>query len=154
MANANLHGLKVAILATDGFEQVELLEPRKALDEAGAQTKVVSPKQGKIKGWNHKEWGNEVSVDASLKSSNPDDFDALLLPGGVMNPDKLRQIPEAVQFAQSFFDAGKPVGAICHGPQLLIETGVVRAISHAAWAGVQIGKPRHRITHSARTAER
>jgi len=115
MANGNLHGLKVAILATDGFEQVELLEPRKALDEAGAQTTVVSPKQGKIKGWNHKEWGNEVSVDASLKSSNPEDFDALLLPGGVMNPDHLRMDPEAVSFVRHFVDQSKPIAAICHG---------------------------------------
>ena len=93
MANQNLQGKKVAILATNGFEQSELLEPRKALDQAGATTKVVSPMEGKIKGWNHKDWGQEVPVDLSLASANANDFDALLLPGGVMNPDHLRMTP-------------------------------------------------------------
>jgi len=100
MPNGNLKGKKVAILATDGFEQVELLEPRKALDEAGATTKVVSPanKKKKVKGWNHTEWANEVPVDLSLDSANAEEFDALLLPGGVMNPDHLRMDPQAVEF--------------------------------------------------------
>src|ERR1700752_3095765 len=90
MANNNLQGKKIAILVADGFEQVELLEPRKALDKAGATTQVVSPASKKVKGWNTKEWGNEVPVDVSLDSANPQNFDALLLPGGVMNPDHLR----------------------------------------------------------------
>src|SRR5581483_7433159 len=108
-----LHGIKVAILATDGVEQVELLKPRQALDEAGAQTKVVSPKAGKIKGWNHTEWGEQIPVDVELNNANPQDFDALLLPGGAMNPDKLRMEPKAVQFVKAFFQSGKPVAAIC-----------------------------------------
>lgn len=100
MANRSLQGKKVAILVTDGLEQVELLEPRKALDEAGATTKVVSPKNGKVKGWNRKEWGKEVAVDVPLSSANPEEFDALLLPGGVMNPDHLRMDRDAVQFVK------------------------------------------------------
>ena len=97
--------VKVAILATDGFEQSELLEPRRALDEAGARTEVVSLKSGKIKGWNHKEWGETVAVDQTVDSVNANNYDALLLPGGVMNPDKLRTVPEAVQFVRSFFES-------------------------------------------------
>src|SRR6266850_3022306 len=100
---ANLHGVKVAILVTDGFEQVELLEPRKALDEAGAETRVVSPKSGRARGWKFTEWGDEVKVDIPLASARPQDFGALLLPGGVMNPDTLRMQPEAVQFVKAFF---------------------------------------------------
>src|SRR5690242_11631933 len=103
MAQKQLQGLKVAILATDGVEQVELLEPRKALQEAGAETKVVSPKAGKIKGWDHTKWGEEIPVDVELNNANPQEFDALLLPGGVQNPDKLRMEPKAVQFVKSFF---------------------------------------------------
>jgi protease I len=105
MADDTLKGLRVAILATDGFEQAELAEPRKALDQAGAQTRVVSPKAERIRGWKSKEWGD----DAPLDQAKPEDFDALLLPGGVMNPDSLRMQPKAVAFAKAFFDAGKPV---------------------------------------------
>ena len=126
MTNGNLQGKKVAILATDGFEQSELLEPRKALDEAGATTQVVSPAGKKIKGWDQKDWGKEVSVDVPLDSANAEEFDALLLPGGVMNPDQLRMNPTAVQFVKQFTDAGKPVAAICHGPWTLVEAGAVR----------------------------
>ena len=110
MASKNLEGLKVAILAANGFEQVELTEPRKALDEAGAETKIVSPEKGKVRGWKSTDWGDEVKVDLSLEKVKAEEFDALLLPGGVMNPDKLRMIPEAVAFVKSFFDSGKPVG--------------------------------------------
>jgi protease I len=127
MATQKLKGTKVAILATDGFEQVELTEPRKALNEAGAETRVVSTKTGRIRGWNHTEWGDEVSVDVSLDEARPEDFEALVLPGGVMNPDKLRMEPKAVQFVKSFFDAGKPVAAICHGPW----TRLLKPIKHA-----------------------
>jgi protease I len=121
-----LEGKKVAILVADGFEQVEMTEPRKALEEAGAETRIVSPKDGKVKGWQHTDWGDEFAVDVPLKAARPDDFDALLLPGGVMNPDKLRMQPEAVGFVRDFFEAGKPVAAICHGPWLLVEADVVR----------------------------
>src|SRR6202000_1437365 len=107
MANSNLDGVKVAILVTDGFEQVELEEPRKALEEAGADTKVVAPKEGQVRGWEFTEWGDKVKVDASLEQARLEQFDALLLPGGVINPDKLRVEPKAVQFVKAFFDAGK-----------------------------------------------
>ncbi len=137
MASQNLQGKKVAILATNGFEQSELLEPRKALDQAGATTKVVSPIEGKIKGWNHKDWGQEVPVDLSLASANANDFDALLLPGGVMNPDHLRMNPQAVEFVKSFTDSGKPVAAICHGPWTLIEAGAVQGRTMTSWPSLK-----------------
>jgi protease I len=137
MANQNLQGKKVAILVTDGFEQSELLEPKKALDQAGATTKVVSPAEGKVKGWNHKEWGDQVPVDVSLNSANSKDFDALLLPGGVMNPDHLRMNPQAVEFVKSFIDAGKPVAAICHGPWTLIEAGAVQGHTMTSWPSLK-----------------
>nr|AIA17332.1 RibD C-terminal domain protein [uncultured bacterium] len=125
MAN-RLDGKKVAILVTDGFEQVELTEPKKALEEAGATTKIVSPAEGKVKGWQHTEWGDEFPVDIQLANAQPDDFDALLLPGGVMNPDKLRMDENAVKFVQAFANAKKPIAAICHGPWLLVEAGIVK----------------------------
>ena len=137
MATSTLQGKKVAILVTDGFEQVELLEPRKALDEAGATTKVVSPAGKKVKGWNHKEWGNEVPVDVALDSARPEEFDALLLPGGVMNPDNLRMDPKAVAFVKHFTDGGKPVAAICHGPWTLIEAGAVRGRTITSWPSLK-----------------
>jgi protease I len=137
MTEGNLQGKKVAILVTDGFEQSELLEPRKALDEAGATTKVVSPANRKVRGWNHKEWGNEVPVDVSLDSAKAEDFDALLLPGGVMNPDQLRMNPEAVEFVKHFISAGKPVAAICHGPWTLIEAGAVRGRTMTSWPSLK-----------------
>lgn len=121
----SLKGTKIAILATDGFEESELFDPKKALDEAGAETSVVSLKKGEIKGWKHTDWGKTIKVDLSLDEADPEKFDALLLPGGVMNPDKLRNDKKAVAFAQSFVDDEKPIAAICHGPQLLIETGVL-----------------------------
>ena len=136
MANT-LQGKKIAILATDGFEQSELTEPRQALQEAGAETQVVSPNQGKIKGWNHKDWGDEVSVDLALKSANPSEFDALLLPGGVMNPDQLRMNPDAVKFVRHFFDAGKPIAAICHGPWMLVEADIVRGRTVTSWPSLK-----------------
>ena len=137
MAQGRLKGMKVAILATDGFEQSELLEPRKALQEAGAATEVVSPRGGRIRGWNHTEWGQEVSVDRELHSADPGEYDALVLPGGVMNPDKLRTIPAAVSFARSFFEAGKPVAAICHGPWTVIESGAARGHRMTSWPSLQ-----------------
>ncbi len=122
---SNLNGKRVAILATNGFEQSELEKPKAALEEAGATTTVVSPEDDEIKGWDEDDWGNTVKVDQKLAEANAEDFDALLLPGGVQNPDTLRTLPEAVKFVRAFFDAGKPVAAICHGPQLLIEADVV-----------------------------
>jgi protease I len=137
MADNTLKGLRVAILATDGFEQAELIEPRKALDEAGAETRVVSPKAERIRGWKSKEWGDEVRVDAPLDQSKPEDFDALLLPGGVMNPDSLRMQPKAVAFAKAFFDTGKPVAAICHGPWTVIEAGAARGRQMTSWPSLK-----------------
>jgi protease I len=125
MAQA-LQDMKVAILVTDGFEQVELTEPRKALEQAGAQVRVVSPAMGKVKGWNHTDWGSEIAVEEPLDQARADQYDALLLPGGVMNPDKLRRNEQALAFVKGFFDEQKPVAAICHGPWTLIDAGVVR----------------------------
>lgn len=120
-----LQGKRVAMLVENGFEQIELTEPRKALLDAGAETDVVSPVQGAVKGWNFTEWGDEVAVDVPLDQANPDAYDALVLPGGVMNPDKLRMNERALEFVRSFFQAGKPVAVICHGPWTLIDAGVV-----------------------------
>jgi protease I len=121
-----LTGKKVAILATNGFEQSELLEPRQALEDAGATPEVISLKEGEIKGWDEDDWGETVEVDKVLADANPEDYIALVLPGGVMNPDKMRTVPEAIAFVKAFFAGGKPVAAICHGPQILIEAGVVK----------------------------
>jgi protease I len=137
MPKDNLQGLKVAILATDGFEQVELLEPRRALDEAGAETRVVAPGSGRIRGWNHTEWGDEVAVDLTLDRARPQEFDALLLPGGVMSPDKLRMEPQAVQFVKAFFAADKPVAAICHGPWTIVEADEARGRRIASWPSLK-----------------
>ena len=122
----SLIGKKVAILVTDGFEQSELEQPRAALEKAGAKAEVVSPKTGSVRAWDEDDFGKNISVDVPLDDAAAESYDALLLPGGVMNPDKLRMIPEAVQFVSHFFATGKPVAAICHGPQLLIEADVVR----------------------------
>jgi protease I len=117
-----LEGKKVAILTEDGFEEVELTSPKKALEEAGATVHIVSPKSGQVKAWDQDHWSIEVPVDINLEEADEDSYDALVLPGGVMNPDKLRQNETAVSFAKAFLEEGKPVAAICHGPQLLIET--------------------------------
>jgi protease I len=136
MAN-ELNSLRVAILADNGFEQSELIEPRKALDQAGARTAVVSPQTDRIRGWNHTDWGESVAVDVPLDGARADDYDALLLPGGVMNPDKLRMQPKAVAFVKAFFDAGKPVAAICHGPWTIIEAGAARGRQMTSWPSLQ-----------------
>jgi protease I len=133
----NLHGKRVAILATDGFEQVELTEPRKALEEAGAKTEIVSPKSGEIKGWKFKEWGDSVKVDKTLDQAKAQDYDALLLPGGVINPDHLRMEPKAVQFVKDFVATGRPVAAICHGPWTLVEAGVVKGKTFTSWPSLK-----------------
>lgn len=134
---SNLQGKKIAILATDGFEQVELTEPKKALEQAGAQTVVIAPKSGEIKGWNRTEWGQAVKVDRTLDQARPGEFDALLLPGGVMNPDHLRMEPKAVNFVREFGQSGKPVAAICHGPWLLVETGLVKEKTITSWPSLK-----------------
>jgi protease I len=133
----NLNGVKVAILVEDGFEQVELIEPRRALERAGANTSIISPKYPRVKGWNFTEWGEELPVDIHLDRAHPGDFDALHLPGGVLNPDKLRMQPKAVAFVKAFFDAGKPVAVICHGPWTVIEAGVARGRRIASWPSLK-----------------
>lgn len=132
-----LSGKRIAALVANGFEQVELFEPRKALEAAGAKVDVVSPESDKVRGWNHTEWGISVVVDTPLDRARNDDYDALLLPGGVMNPDRLRMIPEAVDFVKRFFDAGKPIAVICHGPWTLIEADVVRGLTITSYPSVK-----------------
>jgi protease I len=134
---AKLDGLRVAILAAEGFEQAELLEPRKALDAAGAKTAVVSPAKGQVQGWKHFDKGEKVGVDVPLEQADADDFDALMLPGGVANPDQLRAMPKAVEFVREFFTAGKPVAAICHAPWTLIEADVVRGRKLTSWPSLK-----------------
>jgi protease I len=123
---SKLSNKKVAILLTDGFEEIEFTEPKKALEEAGAEVSVIAPDSGKVKAWAKTNWGNEYDVTLPLDQAKPADYDALMLPGGVMNPDKLRMNSLAVQFARDFIDKGKPIAAICHAPQLLIETGTMK----------------------------
>ena len=134
---AKLDGKRVAILVAEGFEQVEMTAPRKALDEAGAQTKIVSPAKGEVQGWNHFTHADRFPVDVPLEQARAEDFDALLLPGGVANPDQLRMNPKAVQLVRAFFDAGKPIGVICHGPWTLIEAGVVEGRTLTSWPSVK-----------------
>ncbi len=122
---ADLSNKKVAILTEEGFEQVELTSPQEALKAAGATVHVISPEGGEIKAWDKTNWGITITADKKLADVSPDDYDALVLPGGVLNPDKLRQDKDAVAFVSAFLDEGKPVAAICHGPQTLIETGMI-----------------------------
>ena len=136
MAN-ELSNKRVAALVDNGFEQSELLEPKKALEAAGAKVDVVSPQKIKVRGWKHAEWGEDVAVDVPLDSANADQYDALLLPGGVMNPDKLRMNPKAVAFVKTFVDRGLPIAAICHGPWTLIEAGAVKGRRMTSWPSLQ-----------------
>lgn len=133
----NLAGKKVAILVEDGFEQVELTEPKAALEQAGATAMIVSPRQGEVRGWNHTDWGDRLPVDKHLSEARPEDFDALLLPGGVMNPDKLRMNPDAVAFVRAFVDAKKPIASICHGPWTLIEADAVRGRTMTSYPSIR-----------------
>lgn len=128
-----LEGKKIAMLATDGFEQSELMDPKKGLEEAGATITVLSLKEGEIQGWDKTDWGASVKVDGLVKDAKPDAFDALVLPGGVMNPDKLRMDRAAVTFVRTFAQTGKTVAAICHGPWLLIEAELVRGKTVTSW---------------------
>jgi len=137
MATQTLSQKKVAILVADGFEQAELTEPKQALDEAGAQTHIVSPNSDTVQGWHHFDKGDNFPVNVTLDSANPDDYDALLLPGGVANPDQLRMNEKAVQFIQAFFAASKPVAAICHAPWTLIEADVVKGREVTSWPSLK-----------------
>jgi len=132
-----LDGKNIAILLTNGVEQSELTEPRKALDEAGAKTFIISPAEGKIQAMKHKEKGDTFPIDVSLDSARPEDYDALLLPGGLANPDELRTEPKAVNFVKMMFDNGKPIAAICHGPWMLIEAGAARDHKLTSWPSLR-----------------
>jgi len=134
---ATLENRRVAILTEEGFEQVELTSPKAALKDAGAIVHIISPKSGKIKAWDKTNWGIEVDVDKQLDQVSPDDYDALVLPGGVLNPDKLRQNKDAVAFVTAFLKEGKPVAAICHGPQMLIETGLIKGRKLTSFPSLQ-----------------
>lgn len=136
MAN-QLSGKKIAILVANGFEQVEMTKPRQALDDAGAETDLISPADKEVRGWNHTEWGDSFRVDVLLDNADPSDYDALLLPGGVMNPDKLRMNPKAVEFVKHFVDEKKPIAAICHGPWTLIEAGAVKEHTLTSWPSLK-----------------
>src|ERR1700749_2564438 len=135
--DAKLQGKKIAIVVTDGFEQVELTEPKKALEEAGATVHVISPKPGQIKGWKFTDWGENTKVDRTLDEAKPSEYDGLVLPGGQINPDKLRIEPKAVAFVTDFFNSGKPIGAICHGPWMLVEACVVKRRTLTSWPSVR-----------------
>ena len=135
--STSLMNKRVAILATNGFEESELLEPQRMLNEAGAETMIVSLAEGEIKSWKDGNWGPSITVDQTVDQSRAEDFDALLLPGGVMNPDQLRINADAVRFAKSFMESGKPVGAICHGPWLLLETGSLEGKEMTSWPSLK-----------------
>jgi len=137
MAKAKLQGKKVAILAADMFERVELEEPRKALEDAGAETEVVSIHDGKIQGFDHFDPANEIKVDRTVEEASADDYDALLIPGGVGNPDQLRGDENAVHFVREFAESGKPMAVICHGPWMLVESGVARGRTLTSWPTLQ-----------------
>ena len=132
-----LQGKKIAFLATDGVEQVEYTEPRKAVEQAGATADLVSLKPGQIQGFNHLDKGDTFPVDKAVSDASADDYDGLVLPGGVANPDFLRTDPDAVRFVRSFYDAGKPIAAICHGPWTLVEAGVVRGRTLTSWPSIK-----------------
>jgi protease I len=132
-----LEGKRVVFLVTDGFEQVELTGPKEALEKEGAECKIASPKDGKVKGWQHVKWGDEFGVDLPLDQAKVEDFDALVLPGGQMNPDVLRMNPKVQELVRGFVDAGKPVGAICHGPWILIDAGVAKGRRLTSWESIR-----------------
>ena len=132
-----LNQQRIAILVEKGFEQVELTEPKKVLEQAGATTDIVSPQTGKVKAWNFENWGDDLTVDVPLERARASDYSALLLPGGVMNPDKLRRNEWALRFVRDFFASGKPVAAICHGPWTLIDAGVVRGRRMTSYHSIQ-----------------
>ena len=128
---------RIAILTENGFEEVELTSPKKAMEDAGMKVDIISSEKAKVKGWNHDHWSIELPVDVNLSEANPFDYDALMIPGGVINPDKMRINKEYVNFAKDFMEAGKPVAAICHGPQLLIETGLLEGRKMTSYPSVK-----------------
>lgn len=132
-----LSGKKVAILTENGFEESELTSPKQALEQAGAQVDIVSPQRDKVRAWDHDHWSIVLPVDVVLKDARAEDYDALMVPGGVFNPDKMRMNKDCVEFAQHFLESGKPVAAICHGPQLLIETGLLKGRKMTSYPSVQ-----------------
>ncbi len=132
-----LSGKRIAFLATDGVEQVELTEPWKAIEEAGAEVELVSPKHGEIQGVHHMDKADTFPVDKTVDEADPSDYDGLVLPGGVASPDRLRTNEDAVRFVRTFFEQGKPVGAICHGPWMLVEADVVRGRTVTSWASLR-----------------
>jgi protease I len=134
---STLSGMRVAILVADGFEQVEMTGPRQALQEAGAEARIVSPAKHEVQGWKHFDKADKFKVDVALDDADANDFGALLLPGGVANPDQLRMLPAAVEFVRGFFQAGKPVAVICHGPWTLIDAGVVKGRAITSWPSVK-----------------
>jgi len=137
MADGRLQGRKVAVLATDGFEQVELTRPVEALKEAGAEVEIVSPKGGEIQGFNHHDKGEAVRVDRELSQASAQDYDGLMLPGGVINPDQLRLDERAIDFIRDFVRAEKPIAAICHGPWTLIDAGAVDGRKMTSWPSLK-----------------
>ena len=133
----DLSGKKVAIITENGFEEIELTSPKKALEEAGATVHIVSPQKEKVKAWNHDHWSIELPVDVNVSDADPADYDALVIPGGVLNPDQMRVNEDCVEFAKDFLRSGKPVAAICHGPQLLIETGMLQGRNMTSFKSVR-----------------
>ncbi len=133
----NLKNLKVAVLVADGFELIEFTEPVKALKKEGATVQLISPQKDVVRSWDNKDWSKEYKVDVPLDQANPNDFDALLLPGGVINPDKLRRYPEAIDFVKTFLKEGKPVAAICHAPSILIETGMIKGMKLTSFHSIK-----------------
>lgn len=136
METPSLNGKKIAILTESGFEETELISPKEVLEEAGAEVHIVSL-QDKVKGWNHDHWSIELKTDVKLENASPADYDGLLIPGGVINPDKMRNQRPYIDFAKAFFDEGKPVAAICHGPQLLIETGMIAGKDLTSYSSIK-----------------
>lgn len=134
----NLNNRRIAVLTENGFEEVELTSPKKALEDAGAQVDIISPQRDKVKAMKDHQWSVEVPVDKHISEAKADDYDGLMLPGGVFNPDQLRMDEDALAFIKAFFDAGKPVAAICHGPQSLISAGVVRGREMTSYPSIQI----------------
>lgn len=134
---ATLSGKKVAILTENGFEEIELTSPKKELEAAGAEVHIVSPQKEKVRAWDHDHWSDELKVDVPLDEANAEDYDALMIPGGVMNPDKMRANDKCVEFAQHFLETGKPIAAICHGPQLLIETGMLHGRNMTSYPSIK-----------------
>lgn len=133
----NVNGKKVAILTENGFEETELTAPKKVMEAAGIKVDIVSPQKGKVKAWAHDHWSIELPVNVNLSNADVEDYDALVIPGGVMNPDLMRMNEDCVQFAKDFMETGKPVAAICHGPQLLIETGLLKGRKMTSYPAIK-----------------